>query len=295
MKIISKNRIVYGFALIIFLALGYFLFFSAPRGFEPNTIINIEQSKSLRGLSAMLKNENIIRSRVAFEAFIILHEGEKHIVPGNYLLENKMPVFEVARRISKGDHHLPPVKVTIPEGFNNSEISQAFSFKLTNFNQTNFLKETSDRQGYLFPDTYFLLTTNNEDDVIRLMSENYEKKIIPSRPEIAQSGKTEKEIITMASIIEGEAKGNNDRGIISGILWKRISLGMPLQVDVAPSTYKTKGLPDNPISNPGLESIKAAIHPTDSPYLYYLHDSAGIVHFARTFEEHKANKAKYLK
>jgi UPF0755 protein len=99
----------------------------------------------------------------------------------------------------------------------------------------------------------------------------------------------------MASILEGEANGNLDAPTISGILWKRISLGMPLQVDVDKKTYREKGLPQNPLNNPGLVSIKAAIKPEKSNYLYYLHDKGGIVHYAVTFEEHKQNINKYLK
>ena len=69
---------------------------------------------------------------------------------------------------------------------------------------------------------------------------------------------------------------------------------MLLQVDAAPETYKTKGLPTNPICNPGLKAIEAAIHPLNSTYLYYLHDKNGIIHYAKTFAEHKQNKIKYL-
>ena len=127
------------------------------------------------------------------------------------------------------------------------------------------------------------------------MSENFEKKIAIVRPDILLSHKTEKEIIIMASIIEREAKRDPDRGFISGILWKRLSLGMPLQVDAVPETYKTKGLPETPISNPGMEAIKAAIHPQNSPYLYYLHDKNGNIHYAKNFAEHQANIKKYLK
>ena len=95
--------------------------------------------------------------------------------------------------------------------------------------------------------------------------------------------------------MEREAKGEADRGFISGILWKRLGIGMPLQVDAVPSTYNTKGLPKSPIANPGLMSIKTAIYPEESPYLYYLHDKEGKIHYAKNFTEHKANIAKYLK
>ena len=121
----------------------------------------------------------------------------------------------------------------------------------------------------------------------------------------------------MASLIEKEASGEKDRNIVSGILWKRIEKGIPLQVD-APflyilgkesseltksdlsinspfNTYKYKGLTPSPIGNPGLDSIKAAINPEDSPYLYYLHDAEGNIHYARTYSEHQKNIRTYLK
>ena len=185
--------------------------------------------------------------------------------------------------------------MTIPEGFDVSDISKTFSLKLTNFNSDKFLTEATAKEGYLFPDTYFFLTTDNEEDVMESMSNNFEKKIAPILPQITSSGKTEKDIITMASIIEKESKGDIDRGFISGILWKRIALGVPLQVDADLNTYKTRGLPKNPICNPGIKAIEAAIYPKNSPYLYYLHDKEGNIHYAKTFAEHLLNKQKYLR
>ncbi|MDE2399897.1 MAG: endolytic transglycosylase MltG [Patescibacteria group bacterium] len=288
----QNKNIFYTLGIILFLVFFYSLFLNPPSNFKPGTIVQIQPGMGLRNISLELKNENIIRSRLAFEFFAILFGGEKHIISAGYLFDNKTSVWQVAKRIVRGDHHLPPVVATIPEGFNKNEIADVYISKLANFNKNNFLLKA--KEGYLFPDTYYFFTTDNEIKVMEHMSKNYEKKITPIRPEILASGRTEKEIITMASIIEKEAKGASDRGIISGILWKRINQGMPLQVDAAPETYKTKGLPENPISNPGLEAIHAAIYPQSSPYLYYLHDKEGNTYYAKTFAEHKANKAKYL-
>lgn len=281
--------------IILILCVVIFLFFlNAPVDFPIGTIVNIEEGASLRSVSQKLKNENIIRSTIFFEAFIVINGGEKHIIPTDYLFETKLPVFEVARRIAKGEHHLAPTKVTIPEGFNNEEIADNFTLKLSSFNKDKFLLTAKDKEGYLFPDTYFFGSRDTEEDVIRSMSENFEKKISPMRPKIISSGKTEKEIIIMASIIEREAKGDGDRGVISGILWKRLSIGMSLQADAAPETYKSIGLPKNPIGNPGLDAINSAIHPEKSEFLYYLHDQDGNIHYAKNFTEHKINIKKYL-
>ncbi|MBU0611960.1 endolytic transglycosylase MltG [Patescibacteria group bacterium] len=296
MSIFSQKKfIILLVALIFTVFCFYLLFLSAPSGFPKGVILNIEEGTTLRYLSGDLKAEKIIRSRIAFEAFVIMYGGEKHLILGDYLFEKKTPVFEVARRISKGVYHLAPVKITIPEGFDISQISESFVGKLHDFNKENFIVEARLREGYLFPDTYFFLTTANEKDVLKSMGDNYKKKILPFLEKIVATGKTEGQVITMASIIEREAKGDADRTVISGILWSRIKKGMPLQVDAAPDTYKTKGLPKSPICNPGIKAIEASIYPENSPYLYYLHDKEGAIHYARTFEEHKINKLKYLR
>ncbi len=202
--------------------------------------------------------------------------------------------YKIVVRIEREGRRAPSVSVTIPEGFDLKQIADTISPKLKNFSATNFLALTKNKEGYLFPDTYFFLLSATEKDVINTMSENFDKKITPLLTEITESGKTEKDIIIMASIIEREAEGNTDRAVISGILWKRLAIGMPLQVDAVPESYKVKGLPKSPIANPGLEAIKAATHPLTSPYLYYLHDKSGNIHYAKTFAEHTANIKKYL-
>ncbi len=263
--------------------------------FPVKSVLEIEPGMSLRSVSLKLKNENYIRSRLALEAFVIIFDKEKRVISTNYYFEGKLSVYEIARRITKGEHEMAPISVTIPEGFNVNQIGDIFAEKLINFDKTKFLLTTENLEGYLFPDTYFFLVNDNEESVVKSMSKNFEKKIDPLLLEITASGKTIEDIIIMASIIEGEAKGDADRDIISGILWKRISINMPLQVDVAMETYKTKGLPDRPIGNPGLLAIKAAIYPKSSSYLYYLHDKDGNIHYSRTYSEHLKNISKYLK
>jgi UPF0755 protein len=289
----KKKIFAFSASLIFLLVLSYILLLSAPANFPKGIIVPIGKGDTLREISLVLKEKKIIRSRVAFETFIISLGAEKHIAQGDYLFENKLPVFLIAERIAQKDRHLASLRITIPEGFDVVEIADLASSKLKNFDRGNFLAQA--REGYLFPDTYFFFSTDSEEDVLKYLTENFEKKIKPLKTEIISSGKTENEILSMASLVEREAKGDTDRGYISGILWNRLKKGMPLQVDSAPETYKTKGLPQDPICNPGLEAIRAAIHPTNSNYLYYLHDENGIIHYARTFEEHKINKSKYLK
>lgn len=291
----SKTNPIYIFGgLIVLFILAYFLI-SAPRDFPKGIIFTVEEGESLRTVSLHLKEKNIIRSRVLFEVFVILYGGEKRIIPADYLFENKTSAALAARRISKGERHLAPVKLTIPEGFNAEDIAEAAAAALPSFSKEAFLISARGREGSLFPDTYFFFTDANEEDVLKSLSENFNKKLAALEREITESGRSEEDIIKMASVIEREAKGSSDRDIISGILWKRISIGIPLQADAAPETYQSRGLPKNPISNPGLSSIKAAIYPKSSSYLYYLHDKEGNIHFAKSFVEHRRNIEKYLK
>lgn len=196
------------------------------------------------------------------------------------------------------------VKVTIPEGYTVKDIAEKFN-RFNNFDKENFLKIA--KEGYLFPDTYFLTGKETEENIIKKMEENFKIKAGEARPEI----------IIMASLLEREARTIEDRKIISGILWKRLEAGMPLQVDAIFSyiidktsaeltlddlkidslynTYLYKGLPLAPICNPGLDAIDAAENPIDSLYWYYLSDKNSIIHYAKTFEEHKQNKFRYLR
>ncbi|MDQ3245105.1 MAG: endolytic transglycosylase MltG [bacterium] len=293
-KVSFKRFIKYlGLSVFIFLVSFYFLLFKIPNDYPVGYIQNIESGMTLQGLSKDLKNKNIINSRIAFEFFVIMSGGEKHIIQGDYLFDKKEYVFDIARRISKGEKHLAPVKITIPEGYTNVEIAVLVSSKLNKFDKAIFLKEA--KEGYMFPDTYFFFTTDTEVNVLNKIKETFEKKIKDLRDDIAKSGKSEKSIIIMASIVEHEAKGDLDREYIAGILWNRIRIGMALQADAAPITYKERGLPDEPISNPGLKSIKASIYPKNSPYFFYLHDKNGDIHYARNFTEHKQNIQKYLR
>jgi UPF0755 protein len=179
---------------------------------------------------------------------------------------------------------LAQVRVTIPEGYTNKDIAERFK-RFENFDKDIFFSIAKDKEGYLFPDTYFFTGRETAEEVVAKMEDNFKKRV----------GEIKPEILVMASLLEKESKLPEEKKIISGILWKRLEVGMPLQVDAELDTYHYKELPPSPISNPGLESIEAAKNPVASEYWYYLHDKKGNIHYAKTFEEHKINKEKYLK
>jgi UPF0755 protein len=292
---INKNNKLKNIPLIVgAVVFSLYYLLSAPINSKDVTI-HISSGQSINFVSSELKDKGVIRSEFTLKVFIELLKSGNGIVAGDYLITKNSPVFTVAWQVARGYHKVTQIKVTIIEGSTNEEIANLLADKLTGFHKDLFLSEANAKQGYLFPDTYFFFPQDTREEIVEKLSNNFKNKIKSISSSINSSGKSLSDIIIMASILEREASGKDDAGVISGILWKRISLGMPLQVDADMTTYKTKGLPEQPLNNPGLAFINTALNPVKSPYLYYLHDKNGKVHYAVTFEEHKRNIANYLK
>lgn len=290
----NSNRIknlILNFVLIIgFLCIFFYYFLSAPFG-NKDVIVHVSSSQPVDSVLDELNNKNVIRNNFSTKIFIKLLKKGKGIINGDYLFEKNSPAWKVAWQLGRGKHNIEPIRITIKEGYTNEEIAKIFADKLTGFRKDIFLNQTTELQGYLFPDTYFFFPLDTTDEIIDKLYNNFNNKT----KNLNFGTKKIDDIITMASILEKEANGKEDIYIISGILWKRISINMPLQVDVDKQTYKNVGLPANPINNPGLVAIDASIKPTNSPYLYYLHDKNGTVHYAKSYNEHVNNINKYLK
>ena len=280
--------------LIAIAALTVFLLPTTPPFFFPSgSIITISEGAGLYTLAEKLEQERVIRSSFWFRSIAVLLGGERDMKAGEYLMSRPQNVFTIAWRVFHGDHGIETIKLTIPEGFTVSDIAELFDERFPLFDHTSFLIRAP--EGYLFPDTYFVPVTATASSTLLLFENNFERNVSSSSGEIKASGHSLGDIINMASILESELQSKEDKQIASGILWKRLELGMPLQVDSDPDTYKHTGFPPRPISNPGLESIEAAIHPTTTLYLYFLTGDDGITHYSKTFEEHVAAKFKYIK
>lgn len=187
-------------------------------------------------------------------------------------------------------------------------------------NEFTFLRDKPNKyglEGYLFPDTYNILKTADAEQIVKRMLATFGKKMTPEmREEIQRQGKSLYDIVILASILEREVRSEKDKKLAAGVFYNRLKIGMPLQADATVNyatgksspavsyedlqvdspynTYKYKGLPPTPISNPGQESLIAAVYPTETDYLYYLTDKEGTAYFARTLAEHNANRRKYL-
>ena len=244
---------------------------------------------TLGEISAFLKKEHVIRSRFAFEFCVISLRGDKGALSGKYLFKEPIGACMVAQMIVKGISGIPAVRITIPEGASAKHNSRILAKNIPGFDVSLFLTLAEKKEGYLFPDTYFFKMDEHPEVILGTFLLNFEKKFGVLGQDLKKIEKVD-DLVIMASIIEKEAKTPEDQKIVSGILWKRISIKMPLQVD-APfyyllgkesseitqkdlymkspyNTYRNLGLPVAPISNPGLSALRAAMEPISSPYLF---------------------------
>lgn len=296
--------ILAGFFWLASPSLGGLFFLSAPKNFPSGKTVAIEKGMGLAEISGKLKDGGFIKNKYAFALYARVSNKSKKIKYGKYLFNEPVSVFTLTGRLTKGEFGFKPVKITVVEGLAVKDIAELFGY-FENFDKKEFLEKAKVLEGYLFPDTYLFLPGAETEQIIGTMRDNFKNK----------AGDVGQDIVIMASLIEKEVPDSDDRKIVSGILWKRLEIGMALQVDaVFPyimgrqkvlsedlkidspyNTYLYKGLPPGPIANPGLDAIEAARNPKESPYLYYLSGNDGKTHFAKTFAEHLKNKEKYLR
>lgn len=342
----KQKRVLFfiGVPALVFIFYALFqIFMPLSRNAPEDVPFEIAKGESVGAVSERLAEKNIIRSPFFFNLTARLRGVTKNIQAGVYTIRSDISINALVTLFSS-NMSSNEITITIPEGWTTKDIAQYLQEKgivqAADFlraaekdysSDFEFLKNISRKntgfsplEGYVFPDTYRIFKDATPEDIIRVMLRNFDRKFSPElRTETSSQKKSIHQIITMASIIEREVRKPEDKALVSGILWKRLDLGIPLQADASVvylktdgrsrtaidkvflddlkidspyNTYKYRGLPPGPLSNPGLESIRAALYPQSSPYFYYLSASDdGTTIFSRTLEEHNANKAKYLK
>ena len=286
-----------------------------PSAFPVDSIVAVPRGATLTQVARMLEERHLIRSPLWFEIFVWLRGGQRGIIANPYLFDEPVTSWTIARRLLRGELGLSQVRVTIPEGVTAVEIGELLKKNLPAFDLASFMKAVRDKEGYLFPDTYFFLPDETAEGAVKTLSLNFERKILSIQKERESFGKQLSDVVIVASLLEKEASKTEDRKIIAGILWKRLAIDMPLQVDAALlyinggrvptgadtkidspyNTYLYRGLPPTPIANPGLDAITVAVTPVKTEYFYYLSDDDGVIHYAKTFEEHQENQQKYFR
>jgi len=273
----------------------------------------IPKGSSASQVGNILKKAGVIKNTLAFKIYIQLTGKSVKILPGEFTLHQNMSLKTIVTELLKGPREL---WVTIPEGLRCEEIAIKLA---TGLGRTgagyekfvdDFISVSRGKEGYLFPDTYLLPKDITPAVIYSKMLETFSKRVA-----FEVSGKE----MILASLIERETRGNEEKPIVAGIILKRLEAGWPLQIDATVqyavgkaggywksltkedlqvnslfNTYKNRGFPPAPICNPGLASIKAAVSPEESEFWFYIHDDKGIIHYAKTAEEHAVNVKKYL-
>ncbi len=282
--------------------------------------IEVPEGMSFNQVARLLDNQGILKSRRLFVFWGRLLGLQYSVKSGIYRFEGAISDYSVLKKLTRGDVEL--VRVTIPEGFNLWQIAKRLQ-DLEITESEEFLKAAKDitllnelkidapsAEGYLFPDTYLFPKHCPAQRVIKEMVRNLRAHITEEMRSRAQSlGLTEKQLLTLASLIEKEAEVDEERPLISAVFHNRLKRGMPLESDPTtvygiypppvritrkdlkrPSPYNTyliKGLPPGPIASPGLKSIKAALYPAKVPYLFFVATGDGRHHFSVTNHEHQ--------
>lgn len=294
---------------------------------EKTATITITNDDSFGDVAEKLKDEGLIEYKFLFNLFATFTRSKDDVVAGTFTLNTDMDYRALLSGMSANSATRATVTVTIPEGYTVDQIFTLLEEKgvasvedlqdmaanhdyAFSFLQDLPLGDYHRLEGYLYPDTYEFTTPQNALYVINKMLVRFDEQFTDAmRQEVADSGRTIHEIITIASMIEKETDGN-DRADIASVIYNRLnnpSGGTQgyLQIDATLAyinggkvpteadksidspynTYLYKGLPAGPISNPGLESIKAAMNPNSTSYYYYALGDDGVHHFFKTLRE----------
>ncbi|MEG1286501.1 MAG: endolytic transglycosylase MltG [Clostridium sp.] len=309
---ILKNRKIIFFLFVLILIIISFIFFNRtlkkPLKIDDNIMITVENGDSFYSVLDKLNSKDMVKSVQIIKTYIKITNTYVDIKPGEYELHNNMTVKDIINILNDG-HSTDIVDFTIPEGFTIDEISNKlenegictkdeFIKAIVSYELPSYIKESKIKrcnlEGFLFPDTYKFSKQSNANELVGKMLERFEEvwKITLEEANIAVKDEDIEKIITIASMIEKEARVDEERATISSVIYNRLNTNMKLKIDATViyalgshvetvlnkhleiespyNTYLIDGLPVGPISNPGAPSILAALKPEDTDYLFYV-------------------------
>lgn len=298
--------------VVVFLLFIYAGFIKPPNNFNAHHVVVIEDGYSISQTAHLLEKEAIVQSSFFFSVMARMFGGDTGVLSGSYIFSKPLTLFGVWGRVSRGETGEELVRITFPEGATSREMALIVKSELPGMDVDRFRELARAREGYLFPETYAVSPNISAEQLVRVMEKTFVKEVETIEDEIDAFGAPLEDVVVMASLLEKEARLYETRQKVAGILWKRMEIGMPLQVDAvfgyildtdtfnptfddleidSPyNTYENLGLPPGAIANPGLEALRAAVNPIETPYLYYLTGADGTMHYARTFDQHVENR-----
>jgi len=319
------------FCLVILIAAGYWYYNSSIAAVNTSAAadekqIVIPKGSSLKTIAGILEKENLIKDSLVFELYCKLHDKSDSIKAGKYSIKTSMSVSEIVEAISTSSNAIEDtVKFTIPEGYkldqiieklsslgvvSREELESALDSKKYDY---GFIEQIPEREkkleGYLFPDTYEIYKDTTAEDIIDKLLGRFDKVFKEEyRSRAKELGMSMDQVVVLASIIEREAKLDNERKTISAVFHNRLKKNMLLQscatvqylfkeqkevltykdleIESPYNTYINTGLPPGPIASPGLKSIEAALYPEKVDYLYFVARNDGSHIFTKTYSEH---------
>ncbi len=299
---------------------------ATPPGEVTSRTVIIEKGLAFKQIAKTLEREGIIHGVTRFILLGRLVNAEPGIKAGEYCFDLPLSHWEVLKKIIEG--RVKTYKVTIPEGYTLSQIGDLLErngivardafFREASSPEviSHYNIEGPNLEGYLFPDTYTWSKGADPEGVIRFFLHRFREVFTPEMAERASElGLTEREVITIASIVEKETSDPRERPLVAAVIHNRLKKRIPLQSDPTViygipdfdgnltredlrrhspyNTYVIRGLPPGPISNPGMGSIEAALFPASVDYLYFVSKNDGTHHFSSTLKEHNAAVDKY--
>jgi len=286
-----------------------------PTNKTPKIFI-VKPGEGVREIANHLKTQGLIRDPIVFFLLTKQTGVDKKIQAGDFRLNPSMKALDVAEGLT---HGTLDIWVTLPEGLRADEIADILKEKMPTYEES-WREQLQENEGYLFPDTYLIPRDADAAMVITLLKNTFEARY--ETLDTTNSNLSKEQIVIIASLIEREARHDEDRPLVASVILNRFDIGMKLDLDAtiqyalgyqekekrwwkksltiddirlnSPyNTYRVNGLPPTPISNPGIASLKAAVNPADTNYLYYITDGSGVNHYGKTLEEHNANIQKY--
>lgn len=322
-------------AALLIAAIGSLVYVAAqiwlPGSDDTETVIHIVEGSSFDQIVAELDDAGLIGSRAAFGLLATSTGKDSRIKPGTYRFPRGISAAQLLDALVEGRSTIR-VKVTFPEGSTVRRMASILE-RMAGVDSALFMRLAADRsflssigidaataEGFLMPDTYFIYWGERPQTIITRMVDLHRSYFNDRRrKEAATTGLSPYQVLILASIVEGEARVDDERAIVAGVYLNRIRRGMKLQADptlqyVIPdgprrllsadlhldspfNTYRYAGLPPTPINNPGRASIDAAIHPDTNDYLYFVAraDGSGRHTFSRNGAEHQSAVSGYRK
>jgi UPF0755 protein len=291
------------------------------------THVVVERGSTFVEIARLLAEKGVISNVATFRLLAKIRGSETDVRAGEYRFDPRQTQSEVLRSLLTGGAQVA-VWVTIPEGYTAKEIAQRLADAGAgsagelgrDFANDGIVVDgarTRGLEGFLFPSTYLIPLGASGQQLENVFTSEFLKELPSDAAARAKAlGITVPQGVTVASLVEREAKADADRPAIAGVIYNRLRIGMPLQVDAtieyalpehkaalsfadlkidSPyNTYLHTGLPPTPIANPGGPSLEAAFHPSKSDDLYYVYCGNGRHVFAKTLSEHQANVARCL-